>query len=101
MFSPGPPAQPPSEDEGPFEQILLLCLQRILEDEQPTRFLRWAQDALTPILNREQPDLGPGEDRRLAFLLARAIWNATPLPGQGFRPQPLNALASLALPAAV
>ncbi|MBP6242906.1 MAG: SEC-C domain-containing protein [Chromatiaceae bacterium] len=91
MFSPGPPAQPLSEDEGPFEQILLLCLQRILEDEQPTRFLRWAQDALTPILNREQPDLGPGEDRRLAFLLARAIWNATPLPGQGFRPQPLNA----------
>lgn len=91
MFSPGPPAPPPAEDEGPFEQILLLCLQRILEDEQPTRFLRWAQETLTPLLNREQPDLGPGEDRRLAFLLARAIWNATPLPGQGFRPQPLNA----------
>jgi tetratricopeptide (TPR) repeat protein len=91
MFSPGPPEQPPAEDDGPFEQILLLCLQRILEDEHPMRFLRWAQDELTPILNREQPDLGPGEDRRLAFLLARAIWNATPLPGQGFRPQPLNA----------
>jgi tetratricopeptide (TPR) repeat protein len=91
MFSPGPPEQPPAEDDGPFEQILLLCLKRILEDEHPMRFLRWAQDELTPILNREQPDLGPGEDRRLAFLLARAIWNATPLPGQGFHPQPLTA----------
>lgn len=91
MFRPGPPDQPPSEDEGPFEQILLLCLERILEDDHPVRFLRWAQDELTPILTREQPELDPGEGRRLAFLLARAIWNATPLPEQGFLPQPLNA----------
>lgn len=91
MFRPGPPDQPLSEQEGPFEQILLLCLQRILEDDHPTRFLRWAQDALTPILTREQPELDSGEGRRLAFLLARAIWNATPLPEQGFLTQPLTA----------
>jgi len=90
MFSPGPPDQEAPEDEGPFEEILLFCLHRILEDQHPTRFLRWAQERLAPILNREQPDLDPGEDRRLAFLLARAIWNATPLPGQGFKTRPLN-----------
>ena len=89
MFTSGP-AQPPPAEESPFEEILLLCLQRILADEQPLPFLRWAQQQLVPRLQREEPDLEEVEARRLAFLLARAIWDATPLPGNGFRPRPLN-----------
>lgn len=89
MFSSDPPESPPPEEEGPFEEILLLCLRRILEDENPRLFLRWAQRRLVPLLEHEQPDLEPGEARRLAFLLARAVWNATPLPSQGFCPDPL------------
>ena len=84
------PAQPPPAEESPFEEILLLCLQRILTDEQPLPFLRWAQKQLVPRLQREEPDLEEIEARRLAFLLARAIWDATPLPGNGFRARPLN-----------
>ena len=84
------PAQPPPTEESPFEEILLLCLQRILADEQPLPFLRWAQKQLVPRLQREEPDLEEVEAQRLAFLLARAIWDATPLPSGGFRPQPLN-----------
>lgn len=91
MSHPGPPLPPSSEDEGPFDQILLICLKQILRYQHPHRFLRWAQDQILPLLHREEPDLGPGEGRRLCFLLARAIWNVTPLPGSGFRPQPLHA----------
>lgn len=89
MFTSGP-EQPPFAEESPFEDILLLCLQRILADEQPLSFLRWAQRQLAPRLQEEQPDLEDLEARRLAFLLARAIWDATPLPGSDFRPRPLN-----------
>ena len=89
MFTSGP-EQPPLADDSPFEDILLLCLQRILTDEQALSFLRWAQRQLAPRLQEEQPDLEDLEARRLAFLLARAIWDATPLPGSGFRPRPLN-----------
>ena len=91
MSTPGPPENAWPDDQGAFEELLLLALRRILADEDPVRFLRWARDTLAPLLQRAEPDLGPGEDRRLAFLLARAIWDATPLPGQGYRTRPLHA----------
>ena len=32
----------------------------------------------------------PDGQRRFAILVTRQVWNATPLPGNGYRPKPLR-----------
>lgn len=76
-------------DEERMEQVLVQSLREILAHQDAARFLVWAQDAIPRTLGLEHEDLAPGEERRLAALLATAIWNATPLPRQGFRTRPL------------
>lgn len=78
--------------ELPFdvEQLLSDSAREILRHENPQRFLRWFRDRLPQyvtdhrLLMRE-----PGALHALATILGPAIWNATPLPGHGFHPQPL------------
>ena len=62
----------------------------ILKHEQPGPFLEWAENyapELAPALFAMAPE-APAR-LSLARILARAIWNATPLPSNGFRPRPL------------
>lgn len=70
--------------------LLHVAAGLILKHEQPEPLLEWAE--------KYAPDVAPdlfamAQDvpARVAFarLLGRAIWNATPLPSNGFRPRPL------------
>ena len=76
-------------DEDRIEQIILQSLRQILEHQDSARFLAWAGEAYPDFLGLSTEDLPADETRRLSVLLATAIWNATPLPASGFRPQPL------------
>jgi tetratricopeptide (TPR) repeat protein len=81
---------PENPDESGIEDVILLCIRKILEHQEAGLFLSWAQKAIPELLRADWQDLPDGEDRRLAFLLASAIWNATPLPSLGFRVQPMH-----------
>ncbi|MGE0623836.1 MAG: SEC-C metal-binding domain-containing protein [Pseudomonadales bacterium] len=75
-------------DDDDFQMLLHVSARRIVDNESdPDAFLAWARDAYPGIL----PDLkGNGGDGSLpAYWLARAVWNATPLAGNHYRPRPL------------
>jgi tetratricopeptide (TPR) repeat protein len=76
-------------DEERIERVILHAVRHILEHQDAARFLEWAQSAIPVALELDTAGLEPVEERRLAVLLATAIWNATPLPDQGFRPRPM------------
>jgi len=78
-----------ASDEERIELVILHAVRHILEHQDSARFLEWAQSAIPAALGLDTEGLEPVEERRLAFLLATAIWNATPLPDQGFRPRPM------------
>jgi tetratricopeptide (TPR) repeat protein len=79
-----------SADAAHFEEVILQSLRHILRHQDAERFLDWARRAIPDLLMLGETSLEPGEDTRLAILLARGIWNATPLPDRGFRTQPLE-----------
>lgn len=74
-----------------FKVSLQVCMRKIGRDESdPAAYLAWARRSLPVLL----PDIaGPGEQDTdiLAFWIGRAIWNATPLESNGYRPRPLPA----------
>ena len=70
--------------------LLHVAARLILKHEEPGPFLEWAE--------KYAPDVAPtffamAQDApariALARILGRMIWNATPLPSNGFRPRPL------------
>jgi tetratricopeptide (TPR) repeat protein len=73
-----------------MEKIIQLCLHKIQEYQDPGPYLTWARDVIPDALGEDWRDLPPPEARRLSFLLARAVWNATPLPAEGFRIRTLH-----------
>ena len=76
-------------DDERFEDVILQSIRHILFCQDPDRFLGWALESLPAALNLDEQDLDPAEARRLTMLLARAIWDATPLPSLGFRIRPM------------
>ncbi|GAB6041998.1 SEC-C metal-binding domain-containing protein [Endothiovibrio diazotrophicus] len=78
-------------------RFLKAAVGRILTQQDPERFLAWMrQEALHtyPELFGGAPDLFAGAEeppqlRAAALAMGRALWNATPLPGNGYRPRPL------------
>ena len=84
------------QDEKPledhvFEDLLRYCVVCILRDEDPEAFLTWIKSAIPTLL----PDLAeqvddPAMRDSFFIMLGRAIWNATPLPSNRFRPRPLS-----------
>jgi len=85
MFHPDNP-----DDEGSIEEVILACIRKILEYQNPELFFDWARDNIGALLISEWNNLPPEDTRRLSYLLARAAWNATPLPRHGFREAPLD-----------
>jgi len=85
-----PDAERDAFDHG-LEQLLSVAIRRIVKDENPESFQRWVREALPVFLPRIHRECDAASSRALAGALARAIWNATPLPGNRFRPDPIAA----------
>ena len=62
-------------------------IAKILESEDFDEVLAWAQEPGR--LSASLPLVDPDMEKPLAAALARILWNATPLPSNGFRPKPL------------
>jgi len=69
-----------------FAELIDACVAAIVRDEDWQRFTHFLEEML---LAGKLPQLPaePEAARMLACALGRAIWNATPLPGNGFRPR--------------
>ncbi|HEY0782960.1 MAG TPA: SEC-C metal-binding domain-containing protein [Thermoanaerobaculia bacterium] len=87
--APGAEDEPPEELERELGELITQGVEEIVRTEDPEVFAAWVREQapiLVPTLLSPLPD----EARRsFAVTFARALWNATPLPGNGFRPRPL------------
>ncbi len=72
-----------------FERVILESIQQILAHPEPSAYLAWAAHRLPALLGLSQFGFAPDEGARLGHLLATLIWNATPLPTNGFQPKPI------------
>lgn len=81
---------PESTDTDRFEEVILLSLRHILAGSSAEDYLAWAREHLPVLLGLDDAGLADADARRLANLLATAIWNATPHPAHGYQPQPLT-----------
>jgi len=71
-------------------ELLDDSVSQILAHEDAERFLQWVTHEVIH-RGRMEPGLFDSDDEAisLATNFGRGIWNAFPLPGNGFRPQPL------------
>jgi len=76
-------------DEHDIEQLLTASIDQILEHQDPERFLAWARQSFPKALRLDLGDVLPEDQSRVVQVFATTIWNATPLPANGFRPLPL------------
>ncbi|MDZ7841319.1 MAG: SEC-C metal-binding domain-containing protein [Gammaproteobacteria bacterium] len=70
-----------------FQRLLHDAIVRAVTDEDPDGFMDWFRDHLGDY-QTESSD-GAWLDAPFAAVLGRSIWNAMPLPGNGFKPRPL------------
>ncbi len=77
--------------EGPIdlERLLPQAVARILEDENPETFRAWLTEHLPGFALGEMKNAPADLFRAMAVPVSYMIWNATPLPGNNFRPRPL------------
>ncbi len=86
---------PSNADQDDFGEELALLLKlsarTILKHTEPAPYLAWATNYMPQLAPTLFGMVEGGEASRQVFarILGRAIWNATPLPGNDFRPQPL------------
>jgi len=81
-----------SEDEAnaSLENFLSICVTTLLRWEDPEKFLAWMRESgpsLFPEIFGQIID--PAMRPSSAYFFGRMIWNATPLPGNLFKPRPL------------
>lgn len=76
-------------DTEHFAQVIVQSVRQILAVPDAERFLDWARATVPGILELSDAHLDEAEIRRLVTLLGTVIWNATPQPGNGFRPLPI------------
>lgn len=75
-------------DSSSAPQILFDLIGRIIATEDLDAVTSWARQPQQ--LSQMAPaQMSPQAARSCATMLARSIWNQTPLPGNRFRPQPL------------
>ena len=82
--------------DGAFSDFLFELVTdsvgQILQHEDPGRFQRWfASEVAGRAALEDDLFVSEAESVSLATNFGRAIWNAMPLPGNGFRPRPLPA----------
>ena len=76
-----------------FEGFSIDAIKNILQHEDPKCFLQWAQTHIMqyfPAIPTAQDQATPDMLKSLAYTMASAIWNCTPLPGKQFKTQPLE-----------
>ncbi|QIK38615.1 hypothetical protein GWK36_12185 [Caldichromatium japonicum] len=73
-----------------FERVILESIDQILANPDPTSYLIWAGSRVPTLLGLSEFGFEPQEGERLGRLLATLIWNATPLPTNGFCPCPIE-----------
>jgi len=71
-----------------LSDLLDRAVAAIVRDEDWAKFNRWLEEELRAGKLPQVP-AEPEAARMLGCALGRAIWNATPLPGNGFRPRPI------------
>jgi hypothetical protein len=71
-----------------MDDLLSEAVSTILRQPDPEHFLRWGRHRI-PLALAGVESLDADDARRLAALLAQAIWNALPRPDLGFRVSPL------------
>jgi len=72
------------------EKLLSNSVSEILKHEDYERYRQWLQVKLPDYMGEGMfPLEAPQALHALATILSRAVWNAVPLPGNGFRPSPL------------
>lgn len=79
---------PSSQQSDALVQLVDDAVEQIIKTQDFNDLLAWMREpgrfnGLIP------PDNAPGAEETLAFLLARTVWNATPLPRNKYRPLPL------------
>lgn len=82
--------QVPHQGGDDLRWLLTVAARHILSHEDAPKFLAWMAEAaptLAPELFSHAADATVR--RALAYAIGRAIWNATPLPGNRYRPRPL------------
>ncbi|EIC22040.1 hypothetical protein [Thiorhodovibrio frisius] len=78
-----------SQDAERMGELILAAVDEIFRDQDLQRFLNWARDAIPRFLEVDETELTAEELNRLGALLGIAIWNATPLPAQGYQLRPV------------
>ena len=75
------------------ERLLNDALQEILSHEDPVKFLAWLERHIAEYDTGESEELDRSRYTytALAATIGRSLWNATPLPGNDFLPNPLPA----------
>jgi tetratricopeptide (TPR) repeat protein len=74
-----------SLDQENIEELLQESVAEICRHEDFTRFLRWMQGRMGIRQRSLFAPVAPTDISSLATMLAVAIWNVVPLPGQGFQ----------------
>jgi len=77
-----------ANDVDAFADLIDACVAAIVRDEDWQRFSRSLEEMLRAGKVPSLP-VDPEAARMLGCALGRTIWNATPLPGNGFRPRPI------------
>lgn len=73
-----------------FERLLAASVGEALRTEQWSDFLPWMQNHVQQFApSGSQLGHDPGLRAAFAFAFARTVWNVTPLPRNGFRPEPI------------
>ncbi|MBK1702308.1 SEC-C domain-containing protein [Thiococcus pfennigii] len=80
-----------THDGERIEGLIIEALQEILTGQDAERFIAWAQRRVPEVLRLGEAPLSAAEIRRVATLLAAAIWRATPRPDRDFQTVPLLA----------
>lgn len=72
----------------PFMDLIDAAVAHIVSKEDADAFRTWMRepDRIAAMV----PERDPDAERAVATALTRLIWNATPLPGNRFRPRPLS-----------
>jgi tetratricopeptide (TPR) repeat protein len=81
-----------SPPEDRLELYLQIAVRQILKHEDFAEFASWSEQYMWSFLRLPiEPGVlsDPDEQRRFAIVITRQVWNATPLPGNGYRPKPL------------
>ena len=78
-------SEPPDE----LAELLSAAVGQVLRLQDSESFLRWMRQASERLPQAFPPGADAGARRAMATSLGRALWNATPLPRLGYRPEPL------------